>query len=104
MSRSKTLTHAALAVVLLALLLAAACSSPVSSSKTPLIQVNASRFVEAGSGRSVIFHGVNAVYKVPPFVPQLEGFDPRFSLSPADAKNLREWGFNAVRLGESSST
>jgi endoglycosylceramidase len=50
-------------------------------------------------GRVRIFHGVNAVYKVPPWHPQTEGFDPQRSLSEIDIKNLQNWGFNAVRLG-----
>ena len=97
-----TMHFAATAVLLLVpLLLAAVVRShrEISKNKTPLVQVNGSRFVEATTGRSVLFHGVNAVYKIPPYLPELEGFDPRFSLSSVDAKNLREWGFNAVRLG-----
>lgn len=50
-------------------------------------------------GRQVYFHGVNAVMKVFPWVPQTEGFDKDNSLSSIDAKNLRSWGFNIVRLG-----
>jgi len=50
-------------------------------------------------GRQVYFHGVNAVMKVSPWVPQAEGFDKDNSLSAIDAKNLRSWGFNVVRLG-----
>eukprot|EP00761_Pharyngomonas_kirbyi_P010417 gb/GECH01010437.1/.p1 GENE.gb/GECH01010437.1/~~gb/GECH01010437.1/.p1 ORF type:complete len:543 (+),score=93.68 gb/GECH01010437.1/:1-1629(+) len=49
-------------------------------------------------GRVRIFHGVNAIYKVPPYYPQLEGFDPSRSLSPSDIAHLEEWGFNVVRL------
>jgi len=50
-------------------------------------------------GRVRIFHGVNAVYKIPPWIPQTEGFDPQFSLSSVDATIMRQWGFNVVRLG-----
>lgn len=50
-------------------------------------------------GRSVIFHGVNVVVKVYPFLPNLTEFDPQFSLAPQDITNLKEWGFNFVRLG-----
>lgn len=55
-------------------------------------------FIDA-SGRARLFHGVNAVYKIPPWRPQLSGFDHRYSLSEEDAKLLRAWGFNVVRLG-----
>eukprot|EP01116_Phalansterium_solitarium_P022334 TRINITY_DN7331_c0_g1_i1.p1 TRINITY_DN7331_c0_g1~~TRINITY_DN7331_c0_g1_i1.p1 ORF type:complete len:510 (+),score=172.13 TRINITY_DN7331_c0_g1_i1:1018-2547(+) len=51
------------------------------------------------SGRVRLFHGVNAVYKVPPWYPDVEGFDPLSSLSNLDAANLSAWGFNFVRLG-----
>lgn len=50
-------------------------------------------------GRVRLFHGVNAVYKIPPWYPQTEGFDPLNSLSELDAANLSQWGFNFVRLG-----
>jgi endoglycosylceramidase len=44
-------------------------------------------------GRVVILHGLNQVYKVPPFEPSADGF------SDDDAKFLADNGFNAVRLG-----
>eukprot|EP01031_Cornospumella_fuschlensis_P028006 gene28006-33819_t len=50
-------------------------------------------------GRTRVFHGVNAVYKMAPWHPTLEGFDPSNSLSAEDAANLKSWGFNVVRLG-----
>ena len=50
-------------------------------------------------GRARIFHGVNAVYKIPPWYPETEGFDPKNSLTDIDAKTLKSWGFNVVRLG-----
>eukprot|EP01036_Dinobryon_divergens_P030515 gene30515-39769_t len=46
-----------------------------------------------------IFHGVNAVYKVAPWIPSSSGFDPQNSLSAVDSANLKRWGFNIVRLG-----
>eukprot|EP01096_Ripella_sp_DP13-Kostka_P014216 TRINITY_DN634_c0_g1_i4.p1 TRINITY_DN634_c0_g1~~TRINITY_DN634_c0_g1_i4.p1 ORF type:complete len:536 (-),score=168.48 TRINITY_DN634_c0_g1_i4:53-1615(-) len=50
-------------------------------------------------GRTVLFHGVNVVYKVPPYYPNLEKFSPQLSLTSTDMDNLRDWGFNVVRLG-----
>ena len=50
-------------------------------------------------GRSVLFHGVNVVYKVAPYIPSTEDFDPFDSLNDEDIENLVQWGFNFVRLG-----
>ncbi|CAF1626826.1 unnamed protein product, partial [Didymodactylos carnosus] len=65
----------------------------------PLIQVDpkTQQFVDE-YGRVRIFHGVNVVYKVPPYIPQLTGFTPQDSLSDIDLTNLRKWGFNVVRF------
>jgi endoglycosylceramidase len=49
--------------------------------------------------RSTIFHGVNVVYKTPPYIPITSSFDPQLSLNNADIANLVSWGFNFVRLG-----
>lgn len=50
-------------------------------------------------GRTRIFHGMNAVFKIAPWHPNVEGFDPMNSLSDIDAQNMQGWGFNIVRLG-----
>ena len=50
-------------------------------------------------GRTVLFHGVNVVYKVPPYIPSNGAFDPSDSLNDEDIENLVKWGFNFVRLG-----
>eukprot|EP00347_Sterkiella_histriomuscorum_P013225 403365531 len=50
-------------------------------------------------GRSVIFHGVNIVYKLDPFIPSRDKFDPQLSLTAEDIGNLKKWGLNLVRLG-----
>jgi endoglycosylceramidase len=49
-------------------------------------------------GRTRFFHGVNVVYKVPPYYPRLDGFDPQLSLCEKDLQDLERWGFNAIRL------
>ena len=54
---------------------------------------------EDSVGRSAIFHGVNVVVKIPPYLPNVDTFDPKFSLSSEDITNLKQWGFNFVRLG-----
>ena len=55
---------------------------------------------EDEENRTVIFHGVNVVYKVPPYLPTLDGpFHAEHSLNDKDIDNLRKWGMNFVRLG-----
>jgi len=49
-------------------------------------------------GRVRIFHGVNVVYKLPPFLPNLTHFDPQNSLTDDDLNNLHHWGFNVIRF------
>ena len=58
---------------------------------------NTQQFVDE-YGRVRIFHGVNVVYKIPPFVPDLDKFDPQNSLTDDDLSNLQLWGFNVVRF------
>ena len=48
-------------------------------------------------GRTVILHGVNVVFKRPPYLPH--GKAERTSFTARDAAPLRSWGFNTVRLG-----
>jgi endoglycosylceramidase len=50
-------------------------------------------------GRVRLFHGVNAVYKVPPYIPETNSFTPQTSLSAKDIALMSDWGFNVVRLG-----
>jgi endoglycosylceramidase len=38
-------------------------------------------------------------FKISPWHPDVSGFDFENSLSSIDAKNLKSWGFNVVRLG-----
>ena len=58
-----------------------------------------SKMLIDAEGRSLILHGVNAVYKVPPYLPSNKSFDAEISLSEDDINNLVKWGFNFVRLG-----
>ena len=51
------------------------------------------RWITDARGRVVMLHGVNMVYKRPPYHPSAIGFDR------ADARFLRREGFNTVRLG-----
>jgi endoglycosylceramidase len=54
---------------------------------------HAGRWVTDADGRVVILHGVNMVYKVPPYAPDAAGFGAN------DAAFLQDHGFNSVRLG-----
>jgi endoglycosylceramidase len=51
------------------------------------------RWITDAKGRVVILHGVNMVYKRPPYYPTASGFGDD------DAAFLQQHGFNAVRLG-----
>jgi endoglycosylceramidase len=69
------------------------------ASSLPFVKVNPdNQFFVDSYGRVVIFHGVNAVYKAPPFAPITDHFDPQNSMADVDLANLRAWGFNFVRL------
>jgi endoglycosylceramidase len=74
---------------LVALLLLAASAQ---AAPTPPLQT-AGRWLVDAEGRAVITHGVNMVYKRPPYTPATPGFGAD------DARFLRTHGFNSVRLG-----
>ena len=85
-----------------ALLLLALAFASASGAAAPLSRIRVDRetqFFIDDDGRARFFHGVNAVEKLPPFHPALDGFDPVRSLSAVDAARLSGWGFNVVRLG-----
>ena len=60
---------------------------------------NSTRQLVDGHGRSILFHGVNVVYKVAPYIPSDGEFDTEDSLNAFDIQNLKKWGMNFVRLG-----
>ena len=50
--------------------------------------------------RHVILHGTNVVFKVDPFIPDIDsGFDPENSLTVEDIEDMHKWGINLLRLG-----
>lgn len=57
------------------------------------------QFMVDDDGRARLFHGVNAVYKVPPWHPDVSEWNTMNSMTSEDCANLAEWGFTAVRLG-----
>jgi endoglycosylceramidase len=69
---------------------------PAAQAAKPL-RVKDGRFVDE-RGRTVILHGVNVVYKRPPYVPNASAGE-RSSFDRDDVRRLRSWGFNTVRLG-----
>src|SRR5947209_16285535 len=75
----------------LAALLLAFCASGSAAPEPPFAHVG--RFITDSTGRVFITHGVNLVYKVPPYEPSVSGF------SDDDAEFLAREGFNSVRLG-----
>ena len=57
-------------------------------------------FILDNEGRYSIFHGVNVIIKLPPYLPDLDKFDPLNSLNTEyDLKIMKKMGFNMVRLG-----
>ncbi len=81
----------ALAVCAAWALAAGSASVAQASPKLPLSQ--AGRWITDASGRVVIVHGTNMVYKLPPYYPGAVGFRSD------DAAFLQRIGFNAVRVG-----
>ena len=77
-------------LVCVLLLLTAALPASARAAADPLA-VKDGRFVD-GHGRAVVLHGVNVVYKLAPYTPDF---------THADARRLRGWGMNAIRLGVS---
>ncbi len=69
-----------------------ACVTPAWAS--PALPLgHAGRWITDASGRVVVVHGINMVYKLPPYYPAAAGFGDD------DAAFLHAIGFNAVRVG-----
>eukprot|EP00937_MAST-01D_sp_MAST-1D-sp2_P005638 g5638.t1 len=74
------------------------------SASLPPIQLEARKdrphaFVEAGTGREVIFHGTTAVVKGPPWHPDHTNFSTDISMAQADFEWMQKLGLNFLRLG-----
>ena len=65
----------------------------------PIHVNNKTRFFEDSYGRTTLFHGVNAIYKMDPYIPLTDSFDPQKSMNDKDIADLVRWGQNFVRLG-----
>jgi endoglycosylceramidase len=82
------------ALVLVGLSMVAAAASPASVWGAPVPPLgHAGRWITDARGRVVVVHGMNMVYKLPPYTPAAAGF------SAADAVFLARLGLNAVRVG-----
>jgi len=62
----------------------------VANAQTGKVRVDPeTRTLRDETGRSILFHGVNVVYKVDPYIPSLDGpFDPQLSLNAEDIQSL----------------
>ncbi|MCW2783011.1 MAG: endoglycoceramidase [Marmoricola sp.] len=83
------------AIAIVALAVASVLGAPTAASATgappPVSQTG--KWMTDGQGRVVILHGLNQVFKVPPYEPSADGFGDD------DATFLAANGFNAVRVG-----
>jgi endoglycosylceramidase len=80
-------------LALLAMAAPAAAAKPAASAAPKAPLSNTGRWITDARGRVVILHGLNMVYKRPPYQPGAVGFGVD------DAKFLRRNGFNTIRLG-----
>ena len=71
--------------------------NPASGPVGPLRAPGGPFFVDQ-EGRTVLLHGVNLVYKVPPYEVEVTGTGPNV-LTPAEAQRIAGLGFDVVRLG-----
>ena len=76
------------------------CAPQVRNRILPIKATDGSYYWRDEMNRARVFHGLNVVYKRPPYHPKVHGpFDPLYSLTASDMKNIANWGFNLVRLG-----
>lgn len=57
------------------------------------------KFIDTTNNNELYFHGVNVVYKGPPWHPKLDKFNTKTSFNEKDYKLLENLGFNSIRLG-----
>ncbi len=73
-------------------------ASPGSATLGGFLSASGGTFLRDSSGRIVILHGVNVVYKHPPFVVYPDLSKP-WNFTRADAEKIAALGFDVVRLG-----
>ena len=59
----------------------------------------ATRTFRDNKNRVRMFHGMNVVVKVPPYLPTTGHFDYKMSLNKTDIVQMKNWGIRLVRLG-----
>jgi endoglycosylceramidase len=94
--RLRPVVGAAAAIAVLALLASATTALAASLAQRAGPQGplgHAGRWIVDRDGRAVILHGINMVFKRPPYAPDATGFGAD------DAAFLRRYGFNTIRLG-----
>ena len=72
-------------------------ANPASGPVRPLRSLGGPELVDQ-DGRTVLLHGVDLVYKVPPYEVEVQGTG-RNVLTPHEAQRMAQLGFNIVRLG-----
>ena len=64
---------------------AAAIIAALASAQTGSISIDAQHHIVDETGRQILFHGVNAVYKQAPYIPTIDGpWTPQDSLNAQD--------------------
>jgi len=87
------LAKRSLALVICSAFAVAAASASVAQASPKLPLSHAGRWITDAKGRAVVIHGINMVYKLPPYYPSAVGF------TSDDAAFLNSIGFDAVRVG-----
>src|SRR5437764_9571397 len=77
----------------LAIVLALLLTAPAAAAGPALPLGHAGRWITDARGRVVVLHGINMVYKRPPYSPDATGFGAD------DAAFLAREGLNTVRVG-----
>ena len=72
-------------------------ASPANGPVGPLRSPGGAGLVDQ-DGRSVLVHGVDLVYKIPPYEVEVNGTGPNV-LTPHEAQRMAQLGFDVVRLG-----
>jgi endoglycosylceramidase len=72
-------------------------ADPASGPVGPLRSLGGPALIDR-DGRTVLLHGVDLVYKVPPYEVEVQGTGPNVLTAP-EAQRMAQLGFNVVRLG-----
>jgi endoglycosylceramidase len=87
----------ALRLILAAVLLASVACAARRHLPWIKVDVNRKRLVD-DRGHERLFHGVNVISKQAPYLPRTDSFSVEDSLAESDIADMRDMGFNVVRL------